>query len=122
MTLEQYIKQIQETSSVSKEDQEVWLTVSESAIAEGEVEKLSIKGLMQVVSQIAYRIITDSHIGVQLNMSDEEFVIMEEKVLPAQNEIVEVASLGSGIHPEVIEEMIDIRCEYYSELYCKYFG
>ncbi len=122
MELEQYIKNIQETSSVSKEDQDVWLMVSESAIAEGEVEKLSIKGLLQVVSQIAYRIITDSHVGVQLNMSDEEFVIMEEEVLPLQNEIVEIAALASSVHPEVIEEMIDTRCEYYSELYCKYFG
>jgi hypothetical protein len=39
-------------------------------------------------------------------------------MLPEQNEIIRISALASGVHPETINEMIDIRCDFYTEMYC----
>lgn len=119
MTLEQQLQQLQETStSVTQDEQEIWADASKMSIEDGDVEQLSVKGLLQVVDLLSYHIITESQRGIEMNLTDEEFLELEESMLPEQNEIIRVAALASGVHPEIVNEMIDIRCDFYTELYC----
>ncbi len=117
MNILEQLKRVQESSSVPMEDQLNWLELSEYTISEGEVERLSTKGLLHVIDLLSYYIITECDIGAQTKMTEDEFMEYEESFLDTQGEIIITAALSSGVHPDVIEEMLDIRCDYYTGVF-----
>jgi hypothetical protein len=122
MDIEQHLKAILEASLVSFKLRENWQFVSKTAIDNKEVEPLSTKGLLQVVDLLSYHIITEAHIANQQGLTDDEFYENQSHDLSTQDEIIQTAAKATGVHPEIIEEMIEIRCDHYTDLYNDLIG
>ncbi|MGZ5485209.1 MAG: hypothetical protein ACXWFB_04765 [Nitrososphaeraceae archaeon] len=100
-------------SSVSEQSQKMWRSISKKEIKSGRVQQLSDKGLTQVVNNIAYTVVTESYLYYAKITSDECWDYLVEEMSTKLDEIQYVAALASGVHPEIVEELVQLAMEFY---------
>lgn len=104
-------------SSVSQPQQNLWAKISKRAIRNKQVEPLSEKGVLQVVAMIAYTMATECYLHYHGVITNSEWEYFLEEKTPILDDIHYKAALASGIHPDVIDEMLTIVVEQYNVMY-----
>jgi hypothetical protein len=119
------IEKIRVMTGIPQQDVDDWLDVSEEAIFHNEVERLSLKGLLQCIDRIAYELATDTHLYLSCEESSENEKLWEE-ALPEHetmmDDLHDVIALASGIHPDILFELCSLRADHYSSLYIQMMG
>jgi hypothetical protein len=117
--MKKLIENIRVLLNISQEDVDDWSIVSKESIARGEIELLSDKGLLQCIDLIAYNLATDTHIFLSnhpepsIDEMFDDFGNTEDLM----DDLHDVISLASGIHPDILFEIFSLRADYYSNLY-----
>jgi len=123
--MEDILKAVQLASHISQEEQQLWKEVSDDAIRDGEVAPLSVKGLFEVIDNMAYEVAKDAFETV-ISLPDRTKVDLSvfdptEKILNI-SKIHYITSLASGVHPEVLATMVNERMDYYADEYIRKYG
>jgi hypothetical protein len=106
-------------SEISEEDKQSFKLLSDKAIKFGFVERLSNEGILQAIENIAYEIAKMSLYTFFKNPDVAEFTTPEEfyedevigEDLEKLDEIIWNVALASGIHPDLLNVMIDVKCD-----------
>ena len=115
--MDNIFKTIKLTAGVPQVFQDVWSAKSADAIESKMVEPLSHKGLLQVVDMLAYDMCTDTHLYLNNVYTEDEWEALIDSKSPFIDEIMQTAALGANVHPDIIQEMVSIRGDYYTEQY-----
>lgn len=115
--MKQLIENVRVVIGISHEDVDDWIELSEYMIEDGEIQRLTSVGLLQAIDLMAYEIATDTH----LFLSDDEpslgWDIICNNIEILMDEIHDTIALASGIHPDILFELISLRADYYTDLY-----
>lgn len=109
--------QMELKSVVPLEEQQRWEQISRDAIKAGDIEELSIPGLFQVIEKLAYEYTTDVVMYIEELITEEEWEnILNKKTLQLEK-IHDTTALATGVHPECLAELIEIKTEQYASKY-----
>lgn len=111
------INLLQNNSSVTTEEQNNWTLISNSAIRHKTVQPITNNGLIQVIDRAAYEIATTTHVCVLSGVSDDEWDNLTAHESELLDKIQHTAALASGVHPQIIADVIKIRTDYYLDCY-----
>lgn len=108
-----------EASIISLDERQTWKELSEEAINSGEVERISLLGLINAVEQLAYSIVTDAFEAISTFPKDTiDLSIFEpSNTMLAISKIHYIVALSSGIHPSVIGKLVDEQTDKYADEY-----
>lgn len=111
------VKKIIEMSNISAELQSQWKEVSDTSINNKSIEPLTEKGLIQAIDYVSYQLCMDGGWCAFEGLTEQKCSeVLSDQTTQIEN-ILYVIALASGIHPTAIEYIVDIRAEYYTDLY-----
>lgn len=115
--MKQLIEKIRVMIGISPEEVDDWTELSEYTIDEGDIQRLTDKGVLQAIDLMAYEIATDTHLFLSDNDPSVDWDITYNTIECLMDEIHDTIALASGIHPDILFEIFSLRADYYTDLY-----
>lgn len=114
LTLEQIIAQ---ATYVSDHEKALWKAVSEKLISSGRVEPITTStSFTHAIDLLAYNIASHACRSLLfLNQSEEEYLEAAKEEIEIFDEIMYVIAFGSGVHLKIIDALVGIRVDYYTD-------
>lgn len=114
--MDNILRAIELCSDLSDQVKSDWFKISEAAIENGQVERLSKKGAFQAVGHLGYRLAFDGfkQCNKMTAMSEEDYDKYLEQVFVDIDNIQDTIALAAGIHISIVSEMVTNATDYYT--------
>lgn len=107
---------LREAKEVTEEDKRRWKLVSELMIEAGRVERIETpEALAQAVDKLAYEIAVRSYGSIMAGLNEEEAQETLRPDVEKMDDILYTIAFGSGIHINIIDAMVGVRCDYHTD-------